>query len=128
MHGIIYRTNRYLKYNISYLVRSAVKDILPPSVRRSLAKFGADIKLARRKRRLTAAMMAERVGVTKATYLRAEKGDLAVSFGIYAMTLYALGLGAPFADLIDRKHDDVGLLLDEQRLPKAVRLKREPRE
>jgi len=71
-------------------------------------------------------MMAERVGVTKVTYLRVEKGDPSVSFGTYAMTLFVLGLGMPFAELADRRQDEVGLLLDEQRLPRTVRLKRGP--
>lgn len=106
-------------------MRSALKDILPAPVRRSLLKFGADIRVARQKRRLTVAMMAERVGVTKVTYLRVEKGDPSVAFGTYAMTLFVLGLGAPFGDVVDRKHDDVGLMLDEQRLPKVVRPRRE---
>jgi transcriptional regulator with XRE-family HTH domain len=106
-------------------MRSAVKDILPVPVRRSLAKFGGDIKLARQKRKLTAAMMAERVGVTKVTYLRVEKGDPSVAFGTYAMTLFVLGLGAPFSDFADPRTDDLGLLLDEQNRPKSIRRKRE---
>jgi transcriptional regulator with XRE-family HTH domain len=108
-------------------VRSAVKDILPQPVRRSLAKFGADIRIARQKRRLTVAMMAERVGVAKPTYLRVEKGDPSVTFGIYAMTLFVLGFGAPFGEIVDQTRDSVGLSLDEQRLPKLVRPKRERR-
>jgi len=37
-------------------MRSSVHDVLPPKVRRSLEKFGADLALARRKRRVTTAM------------------------------------------------------------------------
>ena len=36
--------------------------------------------------------MAERIGVHKNTYLKVEKGDPTVSFGIYAMALFVLGL------------------------------------
>ena len=57
-------------------MRSAVVDVLPPKVKRSLAKFGADIAVARRKRRLTVLMMAERLAVAKSTYLRVEKGEV----------------------------------------------------
>ncbi len=56
-------------------MRSAVIDILPSQVRRSLKKFGTDLSIARRKRRLTTTMMAERLGVSRATYARMEKGD-----------------------------------------------------
>src|ERR1700690_4048105 len=107
-------------------MRSAVLDVLPPKVRRSLAKFGADLSMARRKRNLTVSMMAERLGVAKSTYLRVEKGDPTVSLGIYAMALFALGFGDALGDLVDPGRDDQGLLLDAQRLPKRVRTKREP--
>lgn len=108
-------------------MRSSVHDILPTSVRRSLTKFGRDIEIARRKRQLTLAMMAERLGVSMNTYVRVEKGNPSVSVGIYAMALFALGLGNVFGDLVDPKKDDQGLILDEQRLlPKRVRVKKEP--
>ena len=107
-------------------MRSAVLDVLPPKVRRSLAKFGADLSMARRKRNLTVAMMAERLGVAKSTYLRVEKGDPTVSMGVYAMALFALGFGDALGDLVDPGRDDQGLLLDAQRLPKRVRTKQEP--
>ncbi len=95
-------------------------DILSPKVRRSLAKFGADLSIARRKRRLTVAMMTERIGVSKATWQRMEKGDPTVSMGAYAQALLVLGFGAPFTDLIDQRHDEQGLLLEAERLPKRV--------
>jgi transcriptional regulator with XRE-family HTH domain len=89
-------------------------------------KLGADLAVARRKRTITAQMMAERSGVSKGTYLRLEKGDPTVAIGVYAMAIFALGLGTAFADIVDASTDDQGLLLDEQRLPKRVRVKREP--
>jgi DNA-binding XRE family transcriptional regulator len=107
-------------------MRSSVHDVLPPKVRRSLTKFGGDISLARRKRHLTTAMMAERLGVAKSTYLRVEKGDPTVSMGVYAMALFVLGFGDAFGDLVDASRDDQGLLLDAQRVPKRVRPLKEP--
>jgi len=107
-------------------MRSAVHDLLPPKLRRSLQKLGGDISIARRKRSLTVAMMAERLGVAKATYLRVEKGDPSVSMGVFAMTLFVLGFADALPDLVDPGRDDQGLLLDAQRLPKRVRVKKEP--
>ncbi len=107
-------------------MRSSVHDVLPAHIKRSLTKFGTDIAVARRKRKLTVAMMAERIGVSMNTYMRVEKGNPTVSLGVYAMTLFALGLGNAFGDLVDPKRDDQGLLLDEQRLPRRVRVKKEP--
>ena len=111
---------------MSIYMRSALFDILPPKLRRSLVKFGSDLALARRKRKLTMAMMAERLGVTKATYVRVEKGDPTVAMGIYAMAVFVLGLSdTPFA-FADPRFDDQGLLLDEEHVPKRVRIKKDP--
>ena len=108
-------------------MKSAVFDLLPPRIRRSLQKLGGDIALARRKRGLTAAMMSERIGVSRATYLRIEKGDATVAMGAYAMALFVLGLGAPLAELADARGDEHGLQLDAARVPKRVRVRKEPR-
>lgn len=105
-------------------MRSSVSDVLPPAVKRSLAKFGSDLATARRKRRLTTIAVAERMGVAKNTYLRVEKGDASVGLGIYAMALFVLGFGDPLGNLIDVSRDDTGLLLDEGRLPKRVRMRK----
>jgi DNA-binding XRE family transcriptional regulator len=107
-------------------MRSSVYDVLPPKVTRSLTKFGADLALARRKRHLTTAMMSERLGVAKSTYVRVEKGDPTVSMGMYAMALFVLGLGDALGDIVDARRDDQGLLLDEQRVPKRVRPRKAP--
>ena len=96
-------------------MRSGVSDVLPPAVRRSLTKFGSDLAIARRKRGLTVLSVAERMGVSKNTYLRAEKGDPGVGLGVYAMALFVLGFGDPLRSLIDVSRDDLGLFLDEER-------------
>src|SRR5579864_3382554 len=105
-------------------MRSAIHDVLPTRLRRSLSEFGHDLGIARRKRHLTVAMMAERTGLAKGTYLRIEKGDPSVGLGAYAMVLFVLGFGEVFSNLTDSRRDEVGLLLEEERLPKRVRIKR----
>lgn len=105
-------------------MRSGVSDVLPPAVKRSLASFGSDLATARRKRGLTIMAVAGRMSVSKNTYLRAEKGDPKVGLGVYAMALFVLGFGDPLGTLIDVSRDDTGLLLDESRLPKRVRMKK----
>jgi len=105
-------------------MRSAVTDTLPPKIRRSLVKLGVDIATARKKRNLTTVMMAERLGTAKSTYLRVEKGDPTVSMGVYAMALFVLGFGDALGEIVDPRRDDQGLLLDAERLPKRVRVKK----
>jgi len=108
-------------------MRSTVTDILPAKVRRSLEKLGRDIALARKKRSLTVNMMGERLGVAKSTYIRVEKGDANVAMGTYAMALFVLGASDGLGDLLDPGGDDVGLLLDERRIPQRVRTRKTPR-
>jgi DNA-binding XRE family transcriptional regulator len=107
-------------------MRSEFTNLMPPKLRRALAKLGADIALARRKRRLTVIMMAERIGTGRLTYLRVEKGDPKVSMGVYAMALFVLGFSDPLAEIADPRSDDTGLLLDAERQPKRVRAKKTP--
>jgi transcriptional regulator with XRE-family HTH domain len=71
-------------------------------------------------------MMAERIGVAQATYLRIERGDPTVGVAAYAMAFFVLGLGTPLGDLVDVARDDIGLLLDADRLPTRVRARKIP--
>ena len=103
-------------------MRSTVQDSLPATLRRTLGKLGDDISVARRKRSLTAAMVAERAGVSRSTYLKVERGDPSVAMGTYAMVLFVLGLDGPLGRLADPALDDQGLVLDAQRLPRRVRV------
>ena len=107
-------------------MRSSLQDLLPPPTRRALSKLGRDVATARRKRHFTIAMMAERMGVAPNTYRRVEMGDPTVAMGAYAMALFVLGFGGGMGDLVDARRDDVGLQLDEARLPKRVRVKQTP--
>jgi DNA-binding XRE family transcriptional regulator len=108
-------------------MRSTVEDTLPPRVKRSLTKLGADIALARKKRKLTTMMMAERTGVAKSTYLKLEKGDPSVALGTYAMTFFVLGFSDILGEILDPRTDDQGLLLDAERMPKRIRTPKLPR-
>jgi len=105
-------------------MRSSVHTLLPPKVRAALRKLGLDLVAARRRRGLTVAMMVERTGVAKSTYLRLEKGDPTVALGVYAMALFVLGFGEALGGLADVHGDEIGLSLDVERLPKRVRVPR----
>jgi hypothetical protein len=65
--------------------------------------------------------MAERAFITRPTLAKVEKGDPGVSLGVYATILFLLGLTSRLADVADVRHDDVGLQLEEERLPQRVR-------
>ncbi len=100
-------------------MRSTVEDTLPPKVKRSLTKLGADIALARKKRKLTTMMMAERTGVAKSTYLKLENGDPSVALGTYAMTFFVLGFGGSLGKILDPRGDDQGSFSTPSACPKG---------
>jgi transcriptional regulator with XRE-family HTH domain len=102
--------------------RAQLRFSLP--VKRNLAKLGQDLCDARRRRRIPTSLMAARVGISRSTLLKAERGDPAVSMGVYATILFVLGLNERIAELADPRHDDVGLALEEERLPQRIRLKK----
>jgi transcriptional regulator with XRE-family HTH domain len=93
-------------------------------VKRSVAKLGHDLSVARRRRRLPMELVAERALITRKTLGRVEKGDPAVSLGIYATVLFVLGLADLLPDLADPARDTVGLSLEEEHLPKRIVEKR----
>lgn len=93
---------------------------MPLPVKRALAKLGSDIRAARLRRRITTSLMAERAMITRTTLSKVEKGNPGVSLGIYATVLFILGMTNRLSELADVRSDDVGLQLDETRLPKHV--------
>ena len=103
---------------------------LPVPVIRALRKLGQDIRDARRRRRIPAAILAERASISRMTLNKIEKGDAGVYIGNYAAVLFALGLVNRVADLADPTHDTVGRQLEEEHLPERIRVtgrRREPK-
>ena len=96
----------------------------PLAVRRALQRLGGDLRDARKRRGLTAEIVAERAFTTRPTLQRIEEGDEGVGIGIYASVLNALSLLDPLAELADPARDVVGQQLAAERLPQRVRLRR----
>ncbi len=94
------------------------KTLLLPKAARSLAVLGQNMKLARIRRRITAAMMCERAGISHATLTAIEQGKPSVSMAGYMSVLFCLNL---HADIEKVAADDVlGRELQDLRLPKRV--------
>ncbi len=94
------------------------------AIRRALRKLGQDIHDARRRRGLTAEVVAARAFTTRPTLRRIEQGDHSVGMGIYAAVLHALGLLDALGEIADPSNDRVGLALSSEALPERVRLRR----
>lgn len=91
-------------------------------VGRALVGLGADLRGARLRRRIPAAVLAERARMTRQTLHKIERGDPTVSMGGYASVLFALGMPDRIANLAAARDDAVGLALDEERLPERIYL------
>ena len=102
-----------------------MKSVLPIPVRRAILKLGDDIQCARRRRRIPTELMAERAGVSRTTLHKIEKGEAGVSLKRYASVLFVLGMIERLSDLADVTHDTLGLDLEDERLPKRIRKKKE---
>jgi transcriptional regulator with XRE-family HTH domain len=99
---------------------SRTTPLLPIMIRRELQQLGADIQRGRRRRRLTAAMVAERAQISRPTLRRVEHGDASVALGVYATVLWVLGLGDRIGRLAAAETDLVGLSMEDERLPERV--------
>lgn len=92
--------------------RSAV---IFPRHQQVLTQFGENIKLARKRRKLTQTMLSERTGLSRLTLRKIEQGDPKVSLGHYVAVLGVLGLVDDFLllamdDELGRKLQDIELL------------------
>ncbi len=102
--------------------KSRILSATPTPVIRTLKKLGQDVRDARIRRRIPVAILAERASISRTTLSKVERGDPGVSLGIFATILFSLGMIDRLSDLVDSTHDSVGLDLDEERLPKRIRL------
>lgn len=91
------------------------RQVLFPKHKEILEKVGENIKLARKRRKLTTIQVAERAGIDRTTLYNIEKGSGSVSIGAYFNTLRVLGLQNDFLKLaaddeFGRKLQDLALI------------------
>ena len=99
---------------------------LPPPVDRALKKLGADISLARRRRHITQASLAERIGASTMTVRRMEKGNPLIPLQYLARALHVFGELPRLNDPLDSAVDDIGLTLMNAKVPIRVRAPAKP--
>jgi len=94
---------------------------LPVPICEEAARIGANIRLARKRRGITQAEMAERMFVTRKTLSRLEQGEVSASIGVLLSALWVLGLERDIMGVADPAKDAVGLQRERALLPKRVR-------
>jgi hypothetical protein len=92
--------------------RSAATDQLPPATLDALAKLGADLAVARLRRKESLASWATRMGVTVPTLMNMEAGEPSVSMGIYLTALWLIGRDSALGELASPAHDEGAIELD----------------
>ncbi len=85
---------------------------LPPSTVAALAQLGADLAVARLRRKESLKTWAKRMGVSVPTLLRLEAGEASVSLGVLATALWLIGRDGALASLATPKEDRGALELD----------------
>ena|SRR5215207_125548 len=94
--------------------RSEAVDSLPSAVASALTRLGADLATARKRRKQSLRNWATRLNVSVPTLMKLEKGDPAVSAGVYATALWMIQRHGALAALADPR-EDLGALENEVR-------------
>ena len=95
-------------------MKKAAYNILP-STEEVLKTMGEQIKLARLRRNLSAELVAERAGISRASLWKVESGNPACALGIYAAVLHALN-NMDKDLLLVAKDDEMGRKLQDMNL------------
>ncbi len=96
-----------------------MKRELLPKYERQLQGLGENIRLARLRRDLSAAQVAERAGIGRNAVMKIENGDEGVCIGAYLRVLIVLGLEQDLFrvaedDVLGRKLQDAGLMVGKR--------------
>jgi transcriptional regulator with XRE-family HTH domain len=102
------------------------KKTLLPKHKRILEGLGVNLRLARLRRRLSAAKVAERAGISRNTLYLLEKGGANTSITTLFQVLVVLGLEDDFSrlasdDVLGRRLEDARLTSPRSRAPKISR-------
>jgi transcriptional regulator with XRE-family HTH domain len=87
-----------------------------PAVTKQMEALGQRLKLARLRRNLSTVLFAQRMGVSRDTLNRLEKGDATVALGTYMRALRVLGLDQDIDALA--RDDELGRKLQDLNLSK----------
>ena len=94
---------------------------LPPATVGAMQKLGADLAVARLRRKESLRSWAQRLGVTVATLQRLEAGDPGVSLGIVATALWLVNRDSELRNLAAPEHDQGAI---EMSIREAIELGR----
>jgi transcriptional regulator with XRE-family HTH domain len=106
---------------IFYIMAGKIAPLLPPA-ERALKALGENLRLARLRRDLSAQMVAERAGISRATLSAIESGSASVSMGAWTQVLFVLGFEDELPNVA--KDDELGRALQDAKLPTRKRARK----
>ena len=101
--------------NINHLFMSTKNQIIFPKYIPLLEKMGENLKMARKRRKLTTTQVAERADISRSTLYQIESGNPSVALGAYFNVMRVFGLQDDFLKLavddeLGRRLQDLELL------------------
>ena len=93
----------------------------PAAVEAALERLGRNIRIARLRRRMPQARLAERIGVSRFVVANMERGKTGTSVAAYVGALWALGLLEQLRSVADPAADAEGMALEHARRPQRAR-------
>jgi len=93
----------------------------PKAAFQPIVKLGENVRIARKRRGLRIADLAQAAGCSQDTLRRLESGDPGISLGVLARVAAAIGCAQELASVMDPAKDLEGLKDPVQRLPQRVR-------
>ena len=109
----------HIIFNVIVMTKNTMANKLPRKLIHKMEIVGEQIKLARLRRNLSMAQVAERATCSEVTLGKVEKGLPTVSIGIYLRVLYALQLDDDI--LLLAKDDNLGRALQDMGLKNRQR-------
>jgi hypothetical protein len=104
--------NSVLFHNIGMPRNTKAIQQLPPATLGVLQKLGADLAVARLRRKESLRTWAKRLGVSLSTLQRLEAGDASVSIGVVAAALWLINRDGELGHLAAPEHDQGALDLN----------------
>lgn len=90
LESLVIKKSDLMRGRIFLLLVFRKSVLFMPKTGKILEEMGVQIRLARMRRKIPAALVAERAGVSRASVWAVEKGSAAVAIGIYAAVLHAI--------------------------------------
>ena len=109
---------------MTVMMSKNIKFKLPFPAQFALTKLGGDLNCARRRRRINKEIMSKRAGISINTLTKIENGNPNTSMAAWASVMSVLGLIDGLKDICDLKNDEMGVILENEELPKRIRHKK----